>query len=170
MRKSLSSRVMMLMLASLLAVGLLGSVASAADGLVFEGVWARAASAGHTSAAYMHITNHGADDVVIVAAAADVAERVEIHETTVEVTMENGRLSQIMRMEELERLVVPAGGGVELKPGGIHVMFIGLTRELVEGETFALTLYTQDGAAYEMDVAVTVLGLDMDDHHHHHDH
>lgn len=171
MRKLLSSHVVLLMLAAVVAVGFVdGSAAYAAEGLVFEGVWARAASEGHTSAAYMHIANTGSGDVIIVAAAADVADRVEIHETTMEVTMEDGRLSQIMRMEEIEQLVVPAGGAVELKPGGLHVMFIGLTRELVEGETFALTFYTQDGGAIEVDVTVTVLGLDDDDHHHHHDH
>lgn len=159
-----------LVLALVTVAGSLG-VAASSDGtaLTIEGIWARAASEGHNSAVYMRIANDGPHDIAIVSAAADVADRVEIHETTMELTVVDGRVSQIMRMAEIERLVVPAGGMVELKPGGLHVMLLGLTRNLEEGDTFSLTLHTQDGGTVVMDVPVTV-GHGADDHNDHHDH
>ena len=46
----------------------------------------------------------------------------------------------VMGMRQIERLEIPAGGTVELKPGGYHIMLIGLTRELVVGEKIDITL------------------------------
>jgi copper(I)-binding protein len=37
-------------------------------------------------------------------------------------------------------LEVPAKGEVLLKPGGYHVMLIGMTRDLQVGDTFSLDL------------------------------
>lgn len=160
-------------LALLLAAvaGMLAVAAVAAQSHAqIEGTWARAASAGTNSAVYMHIVNHGPDDLIIVGAAADVAERVEIHQTTMEMAMVDGRLSQVMRMEHVPELVVPAGSAVELAPGGLHVMLITLTRELEEGDAFELTLFTKDGGAIAVHVPVTVFGPAAMDDHGHHDH
>lgn len=171
MRLSLYGAVLLMVLVVAAAALVPEPAAARVEALAFDDVWARAASRGHTSAVYMHIANHGSTDVVLVSAAADVADLVEIHETTVEVTMEDGRLSQIMRMQEVEQLVVPAGGSVELRPGGLHVMLIGLTSDLEEGDAFPLTLRTRDGETIVVHVPVTV-GLGAEDHHHdhHHDH
>jgi hypothetical protein len=47
----------------------------------------------------------------------------------------------VMKMRMLpEGLAVPAKGEVLLKPGGYHVMLIGIKRDLVVGDTFALDL------------------------------
>lgn len=139
--------------------------AAAADPLKFEGVWARAASAGHMSAAYMTIENTGVEPVDIVAAYADVADKVEVHKTTTEITFEDGKVAQVMRMEEIDSLPVAPGVTVELKPGGLHVMLIGLTRDIEEGDTFPLTLELATGARVVIDVPVTV-GTGDDDHDH----
>lgn len=174
MKVSLSQRISLSLLLVLAVVaGTLGGslVVSAQSAVAVDGQWARAASAGHNSAAYMTITNNSSRDVVIVGAAADVADRVEIHETTMELTMVDGRLQQIMRMEQVDRIVVPAHGAVELRPGGLHVMFLELYRDLEEGDAFVLTLLTADGGAIVIDVPVSVFGAGADDHdHHHHDH
>jgi hypothetical protein len=62
----------------------------------------------------------------------------------------------VMGMRRIERLEVPAGGTVELKPGGYHVMLIGLTRELVVGEKIDITL--RFAKAGEMRVTAEVRG------------
>lgn len=96
--------------------------------------WARAATAGTNSAAYMRLTNAAAEDDTLTAVDADVTSMASIHETVVEDGM--------ARMAELEMgLDVPAGGEVELAPGGWHVMLMDLTRDLVPGETITLTLH-----------------------------
>ncbi len=43
---------------------------------------------------------------------------------------------------------------MELKPGGLHVMFIGLTQVLNEGATFPLTLRFEKAGEVEVDVKV----------------
>src|SRR5690606_18645505 len=85
------------------------------------GAWVRPAPAGDNSAVYFTITNHGAADVVLVAAETDAARMAEIHETVMEVAMVDGRLVQNMQMHHVDSLVVPAGESVSLKPGGLHL-------------------------------------------------
>lgn len=46
----------------------------------------------------------------------------------------------VMSMHPVEAIDVPANGSAELKPGGFHVMFIGLTRDLNVGEQVTVTL------------------------------
>jgi copper(I)-binding protein len=88
--------------------------------------------AGSTSAVYMVIKNGGRDADRLTAASADVAQAVEIHETKME--------GNVMRMSQVAGIDVPGGGQVELRPGGYHVMLIGVRRELKVGEQFPVTL------------------------------
>lgn len=57
---------------------------------------------------------------------------VEIHETR--------NMSGMMMMEPVPRIVVPSVARVELKPGGYHLMLIGLERALAPGQTVTLIL------------------------------
>jgi copper(I)-binding protein len=66
-----------------------------------------------------------------------VAEVVELH-THVE---EGG----MMRMRRIERIALPVGESVQLQPGGLHVMLIGLKRDLHPGDLIDLTLVRDDG-------------------------
>lgn len=88
---------------------------------------------GANSAAYMVIRNTGSEADKLIAASTDVAKTVELH-TVIE---EGG----VMRMRQVEGGIdIPANGQVELKPGGFHVMLIGLTRDLNAGDKVELTL------------------------------
>jgi len=51
-----------------------------------------------------------------------------------------GTGGSMMGMQKMDRLEIPAGGSVELKPGSYHIMLIGLTRELKAGERIDITL------------------------------
>jgi copper(I)-binding protein len=70
--------------------------------------------------------------VQIVDARSPMAESVEIHS----MSMEN----DIMKMRAVPSLALPAGKTVELKPGGYHIMFIGLKQQLKEGDVVPMTL------------------------------
>lgn len=60
-----------------------------------------------------------------------------------------------MRMRQVEGgIELPAGGQVELKPGGYHVMLIGLTRDLNAGEKFPVTLQFASGATLTVEAEV----------------
>jgi copper(I)-binding protein len=100
-----------------------------------------------TAAAFMTITNSGAEADRLLGGSTDVAQVVEVHE----MAQDNG----MMRMQPLpEGLEIPAGGEVLLESGGLHLMLIGLTRDLVPGSSYALTLEFEQAGEVEIDVAV----------------
>ena len=79
-----------------------------------------------------------AADARLVAASSPAAAMVEIHEMKMD--------GNVMKMRALsDGLALPAGKAVELKPGGYHVMMMGLKQQLKAGETVAVTL-TIEGA------------------------
>jgi protein SCO1 len=84
------------------------------------------------TAGYVTILNRGMAPDALLSATADVATSVEVHETR--------NMSGMMMMERVPRIVVPPGARVELKPGGYHLMLIGLKHALIPGQTVTLTL------------------------------
>jgi copper(I)-binding protein len=143
-----------------IAVTNLSSPALAADAVSVGDLsimhpWARA-SAGHAGAgaAFMMIANKGGQDDKLVSASAAVAKKTEVHETV----MDGGVMKMRMLMGGL---TIPAGGSVELKPMGLHVMLMGLTEKLVEGETLALTLTFEKAGSVELAVPIAGPGAMM---------
>jgi periplasmic copper chaperone A len=114
--------------------------------------WARATPKGaSTGAVYMTLDNKSGSDDRLTGVSSDVAAKLQIHE----MSMTNGT----MQMREVAGgLAVPAGGEVVLKPGGYHVMLMGLKKPLVVGESFPLTLTF--AKAGNLSVNVTVQPLD----------
>ncbi|MGQ9927066.1 MAG: copper chaperone PCu(A)C [Chloroflexaceae bacterium] len=105
------------------------------------------APAGGTSAAYMVLVNRGRTGDRLVSASTDVAEVVELHETKM--------VDNVMQMAPVTGgIPVPANGQVELKPGGLHVMLIGLKRDLAAGETVRLTLKFERAGEMTVDASV----------------
>ena len=80
------------------------------------------------SAAYMIIENKGKEPDKLIDAASNASKIVEVHETV------EGRMRRVKALE------VPAGGKVELKPGGYHMMLINLNKPLKEGDNVEITL------------------------------
>jgi periplasmic copper chaperone A len=64
----------------------------------------------------------------------------------------------MMRMRRIERIEVPAQGSVELEPGALHLMLIGLTGELVPGGAVDLTLSFDDGSQAQVKAPVRKTG------------
>jgi copper(I)-binding protein len=149
------------------AAGLL-SLAAAAEQpkLEFENVWVRAMPPFQpNSAGYLSITNPGEVAVAIVGASSNVSDKVELHTTR--------KVDGLMRMEPLEVLVVAPGERVELAPGGMHLMLLGLAFRLVPGDDvrLCLRLATEEDICTDADVRKTGGGPDTDtdaeDHSHH---
>ncbi len=120
--------------------------------IVVEDSYARSSmKMAKTGAAFMIIKNLGDVDDRVVAARSDVSKRVELH-THVEVT-ENGQT--YMKMGIMEGgFPIPAHGQTVLKRGGMHVMFMGLNRPLVQGENVHVTLVLEKAGEVEIDVPV----------------
>jgi len=105
----------------------------AGDVMVMDAYARVASKVAKSGAAFMMIHNHSDQDDRLIAAASDVAKRVELH-THIE---EDG----VMKMTKLDDgMIIPADGMHALKRGGDHVMFMGLTRSLEHGDMFELTL------------------------------
>lgn len=94
---------------------------------------------------YLTLTASTDDRLVSVASAA--AGEGQIHE----MKTENGMMS----MAELTGgLPLPAGQAVSLAPGGNHIMLMGLTRPLAEGETVVMTLTFEKAPSAEVTARV----------------
>jgi len=87
---------------------------------------------GAMGAMYMTIRNPNGTPDRLIKAQSDVSNVVELHN----VAMKDG----VMSMYPVEAIEVPANGEAVLKPGSFHVMLIGLTRDLVAGDTMTVTL------------------------------
>jgi copper(I)-binding protein len=86
-----------------------------------------------TGAVFMTLENQGQESDRLLSARTDVAQVVEIHETRIE--------GDVAKMQQVTGgIEIPAQGQVALKPGGYHVMLIGLLHDLAVGDQFSLTL------------------------------
>jgi copper(I)-binding protein len=135
---------------------------SAQAAIRLENAWARRApamahgqSGGHGATAaggtgngamYVTIVNDGSSADALVGATTDAAKTVELHETT----QEGG----VMKMRPLPRFDVPGGGRLEMKPGGHHIMLLGLTRDLKPGDTVRVTLTFETGGRMSIEAPV----------------
>lgn len=114
------------------------------------------------TAAYMKLRNLTDADLQIVGAETPVARVAELHDHVQDA-------AGVMRMREVESITIPAGGEVELKPGGLHVMLIDLVEPLQEEQRVPLTLHLE---GFE-DLRIQARVQRSDDgagHHHHSDH
>jgi hypothetical protein len=123
--------------------------AAAAGAVAVSNVWARA-SATQTSAAYLTIENKTDEADTLLDARSPVAERVEIHDMTME--------DMVMRMRKLDDLPVAAGESVALAPGGKHIMLIGLSGPLEEGASVPLTLVFEKAGEIAVEAPVRAAG------------
>ncbi len=119
-----------------------------AGGLEITSAWARATLPSQPAAAgFMAIENKGAEADRLVSVSSPAAPMTEVHN----MEMEN----DVMKMTELvDGLEIPAGGKVELKPGGSHIMFMDLKAGFKEGETVKLTLKFEKAGEVEINLPV----------------
>jgi copper(I)-binding protein len=141
--------------AALTVAAILSLAASAhANDIVVMGAYARASAspAAKAGAVYFAILNHGAEPDRIVGVSADVASGAMIHENAVN----NG----VATMRPVESLDIKPGTQVSLKPGGSHVMLMGLKKPLKQGQHFTLTLKLERAGDVAVDVPVGGVAAD----------
>ncbi len=106
------------------------NVAKAETTLRVESAWARPAPAGENGAVYFTIVNTGSTDTLL-SVQTDVADTVELHMSMAH--------DGAMQMQMQHEIAIPKGT-TEFRPGGYHVMLLGLRRELKPGDSFPLAL------------------------------
>lgn len=115
---------------------------SSAETITLHDGWVKAADEG-MSAAFGELKNSGTADVIVVSATTDASASVELHET-----VKNEAGGMAMR-EKDGGFTIPAGSSFALKPGGNHIMLMGLTHPIKAGDEISLTLTFSDGSTYE---------------------
>lgn len=101
-----------------------------------------------TGAAFMMIENHSDKDDRLLSVTSDVAAKTELH------THKEDANGMMQMLHVMEGFVVPAGGHLMLERGGNHVMLMGLSKSLVQGDAFTLTLTFQNAGDVEVTVPV----------------
>jgi copper(I)-binding protein len=127
-----------------------GHHAAAHQAIAVTNAWAReTAPAQVNGGGFLTITNKGPADR-LVSASSPVAPTVQLHT----MSMDGG----VMRMRELpDGIPVPAQSVVELKPGGMHIMFIGLKAPLKPGHSVALTLRFEKSGVVKLAMPVRAI-------------
>ncbi|BDT79312.1 copper chaperone PCu(A)C [Polynucleobacter yangtzensis] len=115
-----------------------------------ENAYTRATVPGQQVAGgFMKIENKGAADQ-LVSASSPVAGEVQLHEMAMD--------GNVMKMRQVKDIAVPAGGAVELKPGGLHLMFMNIKAPLTAGETVPVKLKFAKAGEVEVKMPVNAMG------------
>jgi len=136
-----------------LAALLLAAPAFAHDGVHVDDAYIVAVSpTAPVAAAYFTIENHAIDDDRLIAIRTDAAKRAELHISA--------EVDGVMTMSPVpEGFVIAGNGTFALARGGAHLMLLGLTRPLADGDIVTLTLTFE--RAGEVVVAVPVNPVDV---------
>lgn len=150
------------LLAVLLVGAALGGPQAAAHGygagdLQVRHPWTRATPAGATVAAgYLEIRNSGQQADRVVGASTPAAERVEFH-----VQVQEG---DVLKMREVRDFGVPARQRLTLRPGGSHLMLVGIKQPLAKGGRVPLMLRFE--RAGELQIELEIQPVDSRKPHH----
>jgi copper(I)-binding protein len=98
---------------------------------------------------FMKIENKGGVDQLI-SASSPAAGEVQLHEMAME--------GNVMKMRQVKDIAVPAGATVELKPGGLHLMFMNIKAPLAAGETVPVKLKFAKAGEVEVKMPVNAMG------------
>lgn len=141
--------------------------------------WARTSPmAATTGAAYMDIVATDGDELLSASVDASVAAKAEVHEVVMSEDGDHSMtddsmaddsmssddssmgsdttmpMSGEMTMREVDKIVLPAGETVSLKPGGYHIMLLDLVAPLEVGSTISVTLTFATAGEITIDVPV----------------
>jgi len=111
----------------------------AADAVIVTDPYVRAMPPGQkVTGAFLSLKNDGDSNRSLVRAESDAAKNVELHEHV--------HKDGMMQMREVEKIDIAKGSTTALKPGGLHIMMIGLTRALNVGDIVDIKLIFDDGS------------------------
>ena len=123
-----------------------------AGALKITAAWARATPKGaKVGGGYLTISNTGTAPDRFVGGSSDVSRKFELHQ----MKMENG----IMKMRPLpDGIEIKPGQTVTLSPGGQHIMLVGLTRPLKQGDHFKATLDFEKAGKVDVEFSIAGIG------------
>lgn len=134
---------------NLVIITALSAIASVSQAqVVVKDAWIRATVPQQkTSGVFLQIES--SSDARLVDAHSDAATSAELHEMKLD--------NNIMRMRAIDQLALPAGKAVTLKPGGYHLMLMGLKNQVKVGDVISLTLVVENKDKKRQTVQVNVI-------------
>ena len=122
--------------------------------------WTRATASAQTVAAgYLEIVNTGRTADRVIGASTPAAERIELHVVGLE--------GEVMKMREVKSFEVPAGGRMELKPRGPHLMIMGIKRAFKKDERIPVTLRFEKAGDVAIELVVGGIDTQVESKHKH---
>ena len=122
-----------------------------------DDAWVRATVPGQqATGAFMTVTADS--DSKLLSVQSPVAKLVQIHQSTMS--------NDVMSMQQVQSVPLPAGKAVSFDPHGYHVMLIDLNAQVKEGDQVPLTLIVENakGEQQSIDVQAPVRALNMPEH------
>jgi periplasmic copper chaperone A len=114
----------------LMIVALLITTSAFAE-VTISDVWVRTTAPGQKVAgAYLQIIS--SEDAKITGGASPISEALELHEMSMK--------GDVMKMRSLDSIELPAGKQISLKPGGLHIMLMGIKSQIKDGDTVPIEL------------------------------
>lgn len=121
-----------------------------AGDIAINGAYTRATVPGQVAAGgFMKITSSGAADQLI-SATSPVSNDVQLHTMKMD--------GNVMQMREVKQIDVPANGVVDLKPGGLHLMFMNIKTPLKAGDLLPVKLKFAKAGEIEVKMPVNASG------------
>jgi copper(I)-binding protein len=144
-------KIMKLAIVVAVALGVTGINAQEAKvgNIKIEGAYTRSTVPGQKAAGgFMKIFDQGAADQLI-SASSPIADEVQLHTMTME--------DNVMKMRQVKAIDIPANGSVELKPGGLHIMFMGIKEPLAAGGSIPVKLKFAKAGEVEVKLPVNAM-------------
>ena len=118
------------------------------NNITISHAWARASPSvqAKNGVSYMTLHNGGASIDRLIGVSTFIADRAELHAHEMK--------NNVMKMRHIKAIDIPAGGTVELKPGGLHVMLFGLRTPLQKGRKFPMVLQFESAGEVDLEVVI----------------
>jgi periplasmic copper chaperone A len=124
-----------------------GSSWAADSAMMVHNAWARPTVQGQQGGGgFMTLMNHGKADDKLLSASSPAAARVELHTMSME--------GEVMKMRQLPNIAIKAGETLELKPGGMHVMFMDIKKPLENGSKVPVTFEFEKAGKVTVDFQI----------------
>ena len=144
-----------------LLLSLLGMSLHVSAQTIVDDAWVRATVPGQPSTgAFMHITS--STDSKLIEVRSPVAKTVQIHESKM--------TNDVMSMQPVASVALPAGKSVAIEPEGYHVMLIDLVNQVKAGDQVPLTLIVEDSKGVKESIEVKAKARALNSMPMHHDH
>jgi hypothetical protein len=121
------------------------------DSLEIIGPWSRATPKGASTAiGYMTIKNNGTTPDRLIGGSVGFASGFQLHSMTID--------DGVSKMRELKSVDIGPGQTIEFKPGGPHVMFVGVKQPLSQDEHLKGTLIFEHAGTAQIEYDVQGIG------------